>query len=61
MTNISIEPEQRKTVTPVTPPDSRPDGYDSQNEDEDKEQKLNDTITLFQGLNDAKDMKLKKK
>ena len=48
-------------MTPVTPPDSRPDGYDSQNEDEDKEQKLNDTITLFQGLNDAKDMKLKKK
>lgn len=33
--------------------------YDDQDEEEDKDKKLNETIHLFQNLNDAKDIKLK--
>ena len=44
VTNISIEPEVKKSATSEQP---MPTGYDSQNEEQDKEQKLNDTINLF--------------
>jgi hypothetical protein len=62
VTNIQIEPAKNKepAQSPPTAPEQQKD-FDDADEDEDKDKKLNETINFFHNLNDAKDIKLKKK